>query len=166
MNISSGKVSIRNIIQSDMDFIQSFWGDEESMLASGGAYMIREEDKEDLFNILNKGDDLNNHYMILVEGELIGDLSLRNFDEKKAQMDMKILNDKRNNGYGKLALSMFLDFYFNQVGGEEIFFELWLVNYFANKKLKDYGFEATQVMEDANIMTLTKESYQQSVLLK
>ncbi|MCH4886823.1 GNAT family N-acetyltransferase [Acidaminobacter sp. JC074] len=164
MNINNEFIGIRNIVREDMDFIQKLWGDEESMLASGGPYMIRDEDKDDLFTILNKGQAISNHYMISVGDQLIGDLSIRDHSDDKAQLDMKIMNDERNKGYGKQALSLILDYFFNELGGKEVYFELWLVNYFANKKLKDYGFEATSVTEDYNVMTLTRENYQESAL--
>ncbi|MBI9012532.1 MAG: GNAT family N-acetyltransferase [Clostridiales bacterium] len=166
MILNNDKITIRTIEQADMDFIQTFWGDEESMLASGGVYNVRDEDKEALFNILNKGEEFNNHYIILNDEMAIGDLSIRKYDDKTkaAHMDMKILHVERNKGFGKKALQAVLDYYFNTVKGEELFFELWLVNYFAQHKLKEYGFEATLIMEDATIMTLTKENYEKGAL--
>jgi len=166
MNINNEVVSIRKIEREDMDFIQKLWGDEESMLASGGPYLIKEEDKDDLYAILNKGDDVNNHYVIAASGDLIGDLSIRNYVDDKAQLDMKLFNEMRNKGYGRQTLSLVLDYFFNEMGGKEIYLELWLVNYFANKKLSDYGFEATSVTEDFNIMTMIKAKYEESVFSK
>lgn len=166
MILNNDKITIRKIEQTDMDFIQTLWGDEESMLASGGVYNVRDEDKETLFNILNKGEELNNHYIILNDEMPIGDMSIRKYDEKTkaAHMDMKILHPERNKGYGKKVLQAVMDYYFNTLEAEELFFELWLVNYFAQHKLKDYGFEATLIMEDATIMTLTKENYEKGPL--
>lgn len=160
MNISNENIKIETIKAEDMDFIQKLWADEESMLAAGGVYIIKDQDKETMFTILNKGEDINNHYIVFNDTEAVGDMTIRKFDEKKtAQLDMKILHAMRNKGYGKAALKLVLDHFFNTLGGEEIFFELWLVNYFAIHKLKEYGFEATLVMEDATIMTLSKEKY-------
>ena len=56
---------IRTIDKNDMDFIQKLWGDEETMLSSGGVYNVRDEDKDALYGILNKGPGFNNHYIIL-----------------------------------------------------------------------------------------------------
>lgn len=165
MNLSNGVLTISIIKKEDMPFIQKLWGDEESMLASGGVYQVRDEDIDQLFGILNKKDEVNNHYIIKYENQSIGDLSIRKMDEKMtANLDMKILHKERNKGYGKEALKLILDYFFNQLDGSEIYFELWLVNYFAQHKLKEYGFKATLIMEDATIMTLTKEDYKEGVL--
>lgn len=166
MILNKENIGIRTIEISDMDFIQSLWGDENTMLSSGGPYNVKDEDKDVLFGILNKGKDLNNHYIVLNDGLPVGDASIRKFDEKTrtANMDLKIKHDERNKGFGKLALQAVLDYYFNTLNGEELFFELWLVNDFAQQKLKDYGFKATLVMEDATTMTVTRDGYQKGVL--
>lgn len=165
MILSNDDLTVSTIEQKDMAFIQVLWGDEASMLASGGIYQVKEEDKEPLFQILNKGEDVNNHYIIKVDGEPVGDLSIRKFGETKtAHFDMKILHEKRNKGYGKKALKTVLKHFFEEMKGQEIYFEIWLVNYFAQNKLKDYGFDATLIMEDATIMTLTKEAYEGGLL--
>lgn len=166
MILNKNKMVIRTIDKNDMDFIQKLWGDEETMLSSGGVYNVRDEDKDALYGILNKGPGFNNHYIILHDDIPVGDISVRKYDEntKAVNIDMKINHKDRNKGYGKSALQMVLDYYFNIIQGDELFFEIWLVNYFAQQKLKDYGFEATLIMEDATIMTITKDGYEKGAL--
>ena len=160
MILNKEKISIRSIQEADMNFITQLWGDEETMFTSGGVYKVDDSNRDALFEILNKGEEINNHYIILNDDIPVGDLSIRKFDEKKsASLDMKILHAERNKSYAKGAFTLILDHLFNHIEAEEVALEIWLVNSFAQQKLKDYDFEATLVMEDATIMTLTKENY-------
>ena len=167
MKLEGKNVSIRLLEKEDMSFIQELWGNEDTMLAAGGAYNVKTEDFDPLFSILRKEDEsVNNHFVIETKDKLIGDISIRKFKESVgvAQIDLKIDHSERSKGYAKEALALYLDYFFNNIKGNEIVFELWLVNYFAQHKLKEYGFVPTFVMEDSNIMTLSKENYFNSSL--
>lgn len=169
MNLNGEKVNIRLIEKNDMPFVQELWGNEETMLAAGGAYKLKTEDFEKLFHILRKEDDsVNNHYIIETKDKLIGDISVRKFIDtsRVAQIDMKIDSSERNRGYAKEALELYLNYFFNEIKGNEIVFELWLHNYFVQHKLEDYGFVATFIAEDSNIMSINKDIYLTSILNK
>lgn len=161
MKIETNDLRIRNITFEDMDFIQKMWGHKESMLATGGIYNITDDMKDDLFQILNKGDDIENHYIIEHKNVSIGDLSIQKFLDHKAQVDFKLFHDEKQKGYGKRVLDMILDYLFNTLNCQEVSIEIWLVESFMFSKLKDYGFEASEEMEDATVLTLTRTKYEE-----
>lgn len=163
MRINKDHITIRIIEKDDMPFIQKLWGDKETMLSSGGVYNVTDEMYDQLFEVLNNGEDINNHYIILLDDEPIGDLNIRKYSEeqKVCHADFKLIQPKRNKGYGKKVLDLLLDYYFNELKGDELYFELWLIDYFVKNKLIEYGFEEKSVNEDAVVLTLTKNQYEE-----
>jgi len=160
MILNNESVKVQPIREEDMDFIAKLWGDKNSMLSSGGVFQVDETNKKQLFEILNKVDDFNNHYIIFNDNKPVGDLSVRDYDQDKhAHLDLKILYDERTKGYAKSALKQVLHYLFHQLEGQAASFELWLLNDFVHDKLQAYGFEESSVTEDATVMTIKRDKY-------
>lgn len=160
--MNNGSLTIRRIVREDMSFIKKLWADKESMLASGGAYNVTDEMLDDLYQILSQGDSVNNHYMIESNSSLVGDLSIRDFDDKKvAHLDFKLFHPEKQKGLGKQVLDLILKHVFEELQGQEAYFELWLASTFVKEKLEAYGFKESSVSEDTILMTMTKEKYQE-----
>lgn len=169
MKLKSKSIVLRHLEERDMLYIQKLWSDEETMLTSGGVFDLKDCDISKMFSILRKDDEsINNHFIIETENKYVGDFNTRNYfsNDKKVQIDLKIEYVERNKGYGKEALILYLDYFFNEVRGEELFIELWLSNYFAKDKLIEYGFESKNVTDDIYHLTLTKDKYFNSILSK
>lgn len=165
MNIINENVKIRTLELNDMDFLQKLWGDLETMIYSAGSLPIKDEDKEMMFEILSQGDDFINHYVIEADGQLVGDMNLRDYENNKhVRLDFKLYKDDRKKGYGKKAFIGFLDAFFNAFEGDSIYVEIWLDEDFTYEKLQDYGFKVTEKTENSKKLTMTKEDYINSVL--
>lgn len=167
MKLESKNISVRHLEEKDMLYIQKLWGDGNTMLESGGAFAIKDEDLNQMFSILRKEDaSINNHFVIETDGKHIGDINIRNYseDSKKGQIDLKIEYTERKKGYAKEALKLYLDYFFNKLGAEEIYMEFWLENYFVKEKLVEYGFEFASVSDDLYRLNINKESYLKSSL--
>lgn len=161
MKLHGKLVTVRVIENQDMLFIQKLWGNYETMESEGGTYKVKDEDFNKLFMILNKEDKLFNHYIIETDEGLVGDFSIREIDDSNEgiQINLKIEFSKRNKGYGKEVLELFMDYYFKKSNGSKILIEMWAVTPFVDRKLKGYGFNLESVSVDATKMSLVSNDY-------
>ena len=94
MKLQSNNITVRHLEETDMLYIQKLWGDVDTMVASGGAFAIKDEDLDTMFNILRHDDSsVNNHFVIEADGKCVGDLNIRNYIEstKKSQIDFWVI---------------------------------------------------------------------------
>jgi RimJ/RimL family protein N-acetyltransferase len=76
-----------------------------------------------------------------------------------AEFNIKIASTKRGKGYAKKAMLLFLDFFFNQVGGRIMLDDVALDNHRGQHILLDFGFERDPKIDNVFRLFLTRERY-------
>jgi RimJ/RimL family protein N-acetyltransferase len=76
-----------------------------------------------------------------------------------ADLNIKVASPHRGNGYGKKALLLFLDFFFNEAGGQILQDKLGIRNFQGRDFLVDCGFVSDPSYEGVHFLWLSKERF-------
>ena len=156
-------IELRLPTENDMGFIRWLWSDPETMKPVGGPIHLTDEQAQHWFAEMIEPGDPADCYRLIFNGkdEPVGEISFHRLDPASmtAEFNIKIASTKRGKGYAKKAMLLFLDFFFNQVGGRIMVDDVALDNRRGQHVLLDFGFEHDPKIDNVFQLFLTRERY-------
>ncbi len=146
-----------------MAFIRWLWSDVETMKPVGGPICLSDDQARHWFGkMINPGSPTDCYRLIFNDqNEPVGEISFHrlNFNNMTAEFNIKIASIKQGRGYAKKAMIVFLDFFFNQFGGNNIIDDLALGNDRGQKVLVDFGFEHDPSINTVFRLRMSRERF-------
>jgi len=147
----------------DMGYIRWLWSDPETMEALGGPVLLTDEEADRWYAyMVDPGRPTECYRLILnEEGDPIGEVSLHQLDlkTKVAMFNLKIVHSERGKGYGREAMLLFLDYFFNELGGCKMLDELALNNLRGQQVLLRFGFVHDPRPKENFCVSITREQF-------
>ncbi|QXM06982.1 GNAT family N-acetyltransferase [Crassaminicella indica] len=137
------KVNIRKLVREDVDKMQ-FWATHKDPLYFHYNFpKMNEEQSDEWYKIKTKKFKRKSFAIENKDGEVVGYLSIRNMKWIKKESELGIvLNAKHiNKGYGKEAITLFLDYYFKTLKMKILILRAAKFNKRAIKCYKSCGFK-------------------------
>ena len=149
MNISNGKLSIRNATVEDAPLLSKWWNDGRVMAHAGFPNGLGISENQVAVS-LEKDNDLQRRLIIELENEPIGEMSYRTPEEKIAEIGIKICApEQQNKGYGTECLKMLIEQLFVNMGYNKIILDTNLNNKRAQQVYERLGFRKVRTNMDA-----------------
>jgi diamine N-acetyltransferase len=133
-------IELRKIKKEDLKYFLKWWKDKDLINLTSGVY----EDSDKILmkyfaNFLKTKKD--NHYIILCNDKVIGNISLTHKDNKTVEMHI-IIGEKKyqDKGYGTLAINQAVKTTFNKLGYRKIIIEVRPDNFRAIRAYEKCGF--------------------------
>ena len=144
--------------------VKTIWEDEETMKDVGGIHLLPKEKYLRWYKFMFEDKKDENAYFLIFnkkEKKCIGEISFHNYDkfEKRAMFNVKIINTERSKGYGKEAMDLALNYYFNIWNGNIMEDSIWKYNKNGLKNLKKYGVKEFKETEDEIWVELKKSEW-------
>lgn len=111
MQITGSSLYLKTPSRKDLALIQSIWSDEKTMEAVGGTVIYTNSQMNNWYECVVLGSDV--YFLIFSnKNECIGEVSMHRFnkDTGEGELNIKIMHEQRNKGYGMEALKLFIDF--------------------------------------------------------
>lgn len=90
----------------------------------------------------------------------VGEVSFHRLDANMhATLNIKVLASERGKGYAREALPVFLDFFFNRVGGRCMADDVALDNLAGQQLLLGFGFEQDPLRKDVCLLCMTRGKF-------
>lgn len=161
--IKGKKVLLRKPSFEELDYVKWLWADEETMKATGGPILLKEEEKKRWYEIMVSPSNGKHFYCLIFneENKPVGEVSFHQYDKiaKTAEFNIKIAYDQRGKGYASEAAKLMLDYYFNVWNGEIMRDSIAASNTLGQKALLHLGFEKVHSTEEICLVALTKEKF-------
>ena len=158
-----GLVTLRRPTPDDLPAIRALWGDEATMAPLGGPVYLTDAQAQGWFAKMVEPGTPSSHYLVIVDrdGHVVGEVSFRDWSETHgtACLNIKVAATSRGQGYGRAALTAFLDAFFGERGGREMTDDLALGNHAGRGLLESVGFEHDPAIEGVQFMRLTAAGY-------
>jgi RimJ/RimL family protein N-acetyltransferase len=162
-NLQGDAIELRLPTENDMQFIRWLWSDTETMKPVGGPLHLTDEQARQWFvRMIEPGSPTDCFRLIFNEREEpVGEISFHrlNFDTMTADFNVKIAHMNRGKGYAKKAMLLFLDFFFNQVGGNVMLDDIALDNYNGQQVLLQFGYEPDPNRKNVFRVKMTRERF-------
>jgi RimJ/RimL family protein N-acetyltransferase len=156
-------IELRALTWQDMDYIRWLWGDEETMQPVGGPVHLTDEQAQEWFQRMIDSDNLTDHYMLICNEDqhLVGEVSFHRFEPKTgtAMFNLKIAGSERGKGYARMAMRIFLQPFFNELGGRIMLDDIALDNLRGQEVLLRFGFRHDPNKKDIFRAAITKEQF-------
>jgi len=147
----------------DMEYIRWLWSDPETMEAVGGPVLLTDEEADRWYAyMVDPGRPTECYRLILnEEGDPIGEVSFHklNLDNIAAMFNLKIVHSERGKGYGWEAMLLFLDYFFNELGGCKMVDEIALDNLRGQQVLLRFGFVHDPRQKENFCVSITREQF-------
>ncbi len=157
------RIQLKSPEWADMQFIQWLWSDPETMKPVGGPIQLTESQAQSWFTeMIYPGSPADCYRLIFnEEDQPVGEISFHHLvsDKMTAEFNIKIASTKRGKGYAKEAMILFLDYFFNQIGGRKLIDCVALDNYAGRQALLQFGFEHDPSEKDVFKLQMTRERY-------
>jgi RimJ/RimL family protein N-acetyltransferase len=145
----------------ELDFVVKLWSDKGTMKDVGGTVTLPKERRREWYAKMVRPSDGKNFYCLIYtkQNKPVGEVSFHRFNQikKSAELNIKVQSKYRGKGYGKEALKLLLEYYFNEFGGEVITDEV--INIKGQRALAKFGFEITSKSEYSVSFKMTKERF-------
>jgi len=155
------QIQLRSPMWEDMAYIRWLWSDPETMEPVGGPVILSDDQAQRWYEtMIDPGRPTDCYRLILNEaGNPIGEVSFHQLDPgtMTAKFNIKIANSERGKGYGLEAMLLFLDYFFNELGGKIMVDDIALDNYRGQETLLRFGFERDPGNEEVYKVRMTKE---------
>lgn len=128
----------------EMRFIQWLWNDAETMKPVGGSVELNDEGAKDWYaRWIAPGRPTAYYYLIFDDSDNpVGEISFHDLDNKMtAQFNVKVAAPEQGKGYGREAMGIFMSYFFNSIGGQELVDDVGLKNEAGQQALLRFGFE-------------------------
>lgn len=161
--LQNTQVMLRLPTENDMSFIRWLWSDPETMEPVGGPIHLTDEQAQDWYAEFIYPGNPSDHYRLILneKDEAVGEISFHqlNSSNMTAAFNIKIASTQRGNGYAKKAMLLFLDGFFNQIGGRVMVDDVAVDNHSGQHLLMNFGFEHDSQAVDVFRLFLTRERY-------
>lgn len=156
-------IELRMPTENDIPLIRWLWSDMETMKSLGGSVHLTDEQSQHWFaKVIKPGNPSDCYRLIFNEkDEPVGEISFHRLNpvSMTAELNVKIASRRQGNGYAKKAMLLFLDFFFDQVGGRIMVDDVALDNHRGQLALLGFGFEHDPQVDDVFRLFLTRERY-------
>jgi RimJ/RimL family protein N-acetyltransferase len=157
------RVQLRKPHWKDTQFIRWLWSDPGTMQPVGGSIQLTEEEARRWFEErIDPGSQRDSYRLILdQENRPVGEISYHHLDPETmtASFNVKIAHAERGRGYAREAMQLFLDEFFNQVGGRTLIDDVALDNVAGQQALLQFGFEHDSSVGGVFRLRLTREQF-------
>ena len=147
----------------ELPVIRHLWADQETMAAVGGPVDFPDAWAREWFARMVCPGTPDNCYCLIFDGNdtVIGEISFHRWtsEERTADLNVKILASRRNRGYGRDALQVFLAYFFGEFGGEVMTDALAPDNSAGRHVMAAMGFTHDAGPTEVHQMVLTKEMF-------
>ena len=149
----------------DMEYIRWLWGDAETMAPVGGTVELSNDQAKTWFERMVSPGSPTDCFRLVCDANNrpVGEISFHrmNLESLSAEFNLKIASPERGKGYAAQALSLFLDYFFNDLGGREMIDDIALDNKRGQQVLLDFGFVHDPSIEGSYRLRLTKECFEE-----
>ena len=156
-------VTLKKPTLDDLDFIQWLWGDAQTMEPVGGIISLSDDQARKWFSKMVSPGSVSDSYRIILNQERtpIGEVSFHrlDFDSMTADFNIKIAYKYRGQGFALQAMDLFLDYFFNQCGGQIMQDQVAKNNLVGKTVLLKFGFVEIPTDEDYFLLVLCKERF-------
>jgi RimJ/RimL family protein N-acetyltransferase len=146
-----------------MSFIRWLWSDPETMEPVGGPVHLTEGQARRWFAaVVDPGSPSDCYRLILDEdGHRVGEVSYHRLDvaAMTAEFNIKVVSTARGRGYAREAMLLFLDYFFNDLGGRVMVDDVALDNGAGQQALLRFGFERMASPEGVFRLWMTREAF-------
>lgn len=146
-----------------MQFIRWLWTDPETMKPVGGPVYLDDRQARRWFGrMVDPGSPTDCYRLILNEAhEPVGEISFHrlDLDSMSADLNIKVASTERRKGYASEAMLLFLDFFFNHLGGRLLTDDVALENISGQQALLVFGFEHDPSVEEVFRLRMTRRQY-------
>lgn len=161
--IKGRSIYIRPPRYDEVHYINKLWSDINTTGEIGGPFYLSEEKARIWFPKMVNPTDKKNYYCLIydINDIPVGEVSFHRFDckTKTAELNVKIESLHRGKGYSKEAVYLLLKYFFDELGGEEIFDNILNRNRKGQNALRSFGFELVSMDDDVSLFKMTKESF-------
>ncbi|MEW6712919.1 MAG: GNAT family N-acetyltransferase [Candidatus Riflebacteria bacterium] len=161
--MENGKIRLKRPQWQDMEFIRWLWNDEETMSSVGGPVYLNEEQARRWFErIVDPGSSNDRFFLIINEKDIpVGEVSFHRLkiESMTAEFNIKIAEKYRNKGYGKVAMNLLLEYFFNEFGGLMMVDNVAIDNHAGQQALLKYGFEHDPSYKDVFRLVLSRQRF-------
>ncbi len=161
--MKSGRIKLKKPEWTDIKFIQWLWSDPETMKPVGGPIILDDKKAKIWFErMIEPGNQTDSYRLILNQDRIsIGEISFHRLvrESMTADFNIKIANKYRNKGYSKEAMVLFLDYFFNEVGGLVLKDEVALDNELGQQALLSFGFKHDPAVKEVFMLKITREHF-------
>ncbi|MGL4875630.1 MAG: GNAT family N-acetyltransferase [Clostridium sp.] len=155
------KVYIKQPEFNEMEYVSLLWSDKETMEGIGGIFHFTKEKWNPFYRKMVSPSDGKNFYCLIYNNKDIpvGEVSFHGYDlvTKTARFNIKVQNKYRQMGYGKEAMNLMLEYYFQEFGGN-----IMMDTIKSEKGIelaKKFNFEQMGKAKDGFIFRVTKEKF-------
>mgnify|MGYP000868099055 CR=1 FL=1 len=151
----------------ELAYVRWLWSDPASMAPVGGVHALTDEQAARWFEHMVAPGRPTDFYCLIFDagtGEPVGEVSCHRLDWETmtAMFNVKVAAARRGRGYGRAALRVFLDWYFNRLGGRVMVDDLAPDNTVGQQAVLNFGFTPQgNAAADGFFVALTRERFNQ-----
>lgn len=150
MELQYENITIRNVSVTDAELLARWWNDGSVMAHAGYPNGLGTTARKVAGQIRQESDSTVRRYMILLDGDRVGEMVHRQINPRVCEIGIKICQpEKQNQGYGKKILSLFISGLFDCLGYERIQLDTALENTRAQHVYESLGFQKLGVNRDS-----------------
>ena len=157
------KVYIKQPTFEELDYVTKLWADYDTMKDIGGPVVFEESEQKRWYEAMVHPGNGRHFYCLICDlsGQPVGEVSFHRFDKEtgSAEFNVKVKHEHRGKGYGKEAVLLLLDYYFNDFGGTVMTDPMAIHNVEGQKVMLGLGFEHAFSEGDVFMVKITKEKY-------
>ncbi len=162
--LRKGKLAyIRQPKLDEFKYIAELWADYETMKDVGGNIVFEQSRWNSWYEKMIEPGDGKNFYCLIFNrnNKPVGEVSFHRYNREtgSAELNIKVQHEHRSKGYGKEAVLMLLDYFYNEFGGEEIRDAIAINNKNGQNMLMQMGFEHNFSDNEVFMVKMTKEKY-------
>ncbi len=158
-----GRIKLKRPEWNDIKFIQWLWSDPETMKPVGGPIILDDQKAKTWFERMIEPGSPTDSYRLILNQDLIfvGEISFHRLvpETMTADFNIKIANKYRSKGYSKEAMVLFLDYFFNEIGGLVLKDEVALENTLGQQALLSFGFKHDPTAKEVFMLKITREQF-------
>lgn len=162
-NLKDSHISLRLPTENDLPFIRWLWSDPETMRPVGGPIHLTDEQAQQWFaQMIKPGRPTDCYRLIFNEkNEPVGEISFHRLDPANmtAEFNVKVASRYRGQGYARKAMLVFLDFFFNEFGGQVMVDNIAPDNYKGQQVLLQFGFDHDASINNVFRVQMTRERF-------
>lgn len=150
MHLHRGDLSIRPALPADAEQLCLWWNDGAVMAHAGFPNGLGTTPEKEARTLSAQRDEISRRHIIEYAGRPIGEMNYHNLGGGECEIGIKICDfSMQNRGLGKIALSLFIDGLFHEMGYRKILLDTNLTNLRAQHVYEQLGFAKLRVNVDS-----------------